>query len=118
MRILVIGGGGHIGSFLVPRLVRAGHRVTTITRGSGARYTDGPEWREITRVIADAGRWGISTPPSGPGWPPRHRCRFPTGEPRCSTTSTPTTWPRPSRGRWTDGPGSSVPTSTSSPGRR
>jgi nucleoside-diphosphate-sugar epimerase len=34
MRIVVIGGTGHIGSFLVPRLVRAGHEVVNISRGT------------------------------------------------------------------------------------
>lgn len=53
MRTLVIGGGGHIGSFLVPRLVRAGHRVTVITRGTGAVYTHGPEWDQVSHVVAD-----------------------------------------------------------------
>ena len=33
MRILVIGGTGHIGSFLTPMLVADGHTVTVITRG-------------------------------------------------------------------------------------
>ena len=33
MRVVVIGGSGHIGTFLVPRLVRAGHDVLTISRG-------------------------------------------------------------------------------------
>ena len=28
MRVLVIGGTGHIGSYLVPRLLLAGHEVT------------------------------------------------------------------------------------------
>jgi len=53
VRTLVIGGGGHIGSFLVPRLVRAGHEVTTISRGTGRRYTDGPEWSQVTEIRAD-----------------------------------------------------------------
>ena len=35
MRIVVIGGSGHIGTFLVPRLVRAGHDVISVTRSGG-----------------------------------------------------------------------------------
>lgn len=53
MRIVVIGGSGHIGSFLVPRLVRAGHHVVNVTRGQSAAYTDGPEWSNVERVTAD-----------------------------------------------------------------
>ena len=36
MRIVVIGGSGHVGSFLVPRLVRAGREVVSLTRGARA----------------------------------------------------------------------------------
>ena len=53
MRILVIGGSGHIGSFLVPRLVRAGHQVVSMSRGAATPYTDGSEWQEVTQVTAD-----------------------------------------------------------------
>ncbi|WP_138443874.1 NAD-dependent epimerase/dehydratase family protein [Sinomonas susongensis] len=53
MKIVVIGGSGHIGSFLVPRMVRAGHEVTTISRGSHEPYLDAPEWQQVRRVIAD-----------------------------------------------------------------
>lgn len=53
MRVLVIGGSGHIGSFLVPRLVRAGHDVVSMSRGRGARYTDGSEWSQVRHVTAD-----------------------------------------------------------------
>ena len=40
MRIVVIGGSGHIGTFLVPRLVRAGHEVVNISRGQRSSYVD------------------------------------------------------------------------------
>ncbi|BCW77386.1 NAD(P)-dependent oxidoreductase [Arthrobacter sp. NicSoilB11] len=53
MKVTVIGGSGHIGSFLVPRLVRAGHEVTNISRGTSAPYTDTPEWQQVHQVIAD-----------------------------------------------------------------
>ncbi|MFZ7089316.1 NAD-dependent epimerase/dehydratase family protein [Curtobacterium sp. RRHDQ10] len=53
MRILVIGGSGHIGTFLVPRLVRAGHDVVTISRGTRLPYADAPEWRQVEQVVAD-----------------------------------------------------------------
>ena len=38
MRIVVIGGSGHVGSFLVPRLIRAGHEVINLSRGRRAPY--------------------------------------------------------------------------------
>ena len=53
MRIVVIGATGHIGTFLVPRLVRAGHEVVTITRGTRTAYADAPEWQQVERVTAD-----------------------------------------------------------------
>ena len=53
MRIVVIGGSGHIGTFLVPRLVRAGHEVTVISRGSRTAYTPSPEWQQVQLVQAD-----------------------------------------------------------------
>ncbi len=56
MRIVVIGGSGHIGTFLVPRLVRAGHEVINISRGSRAAYVDAPEWRQVRQVVADRER--------------------------------------------------------------
>ncbi|MCY3021480.1 MAG: NAD-dependent epimerase/dehydratase family protein, partial [Planctomycetota bacterium] len=40
MRVLVIGGTGHIGSHLVPRLLAAGHELTVIARHAQPRYAD------------------------------------------------------------------------------
>lgn len=53
MKTVVIGGSGHIGSFLVPRLVRAGHEVVNISRGTSTPYTDSPEWQQVRQVAAD-----------------------------------------------------------------
>ncbi|MCA9890882.1 MAG: NAD-dependent epimerase/dehydratase family protein, partial [Anaerolineae bacterium] len=33
MKVVVIGGTGHVGTYLVPRLVEAGHEVVCISRG-------------------------------------------------------------------------------------
>ena len=52
-RVVVIGATGHIGSYLVPRLVRAGHDVVAISRGERGPYHEAPEWRSVERVIAD-----------------------------------------------------------------
>ena len=53
MRIVVIGASGHIGSYLVPRLVRAGHDVVAVSRGERAPYHDDPAWTEVERVGLD-----------------------------------------------------------------
>ncbi len=46
-KILVIGGYGHIGRFLVPRLVRSGWQVTAMTRGNKPA-PDTDAWRGLT----------------------------------------------------------------------
>ena len=53
MRVVVIGGSGHIGTFLVPRLVRAGHDVVSISRGRHTSYVDDPAWQQVRHVTAD-----------------------------------------------------------------
>jgi nucleoside-diphosphate-sugar epimerase len=53
MHIVVIGGTGHIGSYLVPRLVEDGHSVTVITRGSREPYTSHPAWSDVRKVLID-----------------------------------------------------------------
>jgi nucleoside-diphosphate-sugar epimerase len=53
MRIVVIGGSGHIGTFLVPRLVRAGHEVVNISRGQRSSYLADPTWQHVRHVTAD-----------------------------------------------------------------
>jgi nucleoside-diphosphate-sugar epimerase len=53
MRIVVIGGSGHVGSFLVPRLVRAGHQVVNLTRGARAPYVDDETWSGVEQIRVD-----------------------------------------------------------------
>ena len=53
MRIVVIGATGHVGGYLVPRLVADGHEVVAITRGSSSPYRDDPAWGKVERVVAD-----------------------------------------------------------------
>jgi uncharacterized protein YbjT (DUF2867 family) len=38
VRVVVIGGTGHIGSYLTPRLVAAGHDVVVLSRGERQPY--------------------------------------------------------------------------------
>ena len=53
MKAVVIGATGHVGTYLVPRLVRMGYQVTAISRGTREPYTAFPEWREVERVRLD-----------------------------------------------------------------
>src|SRR6201994_38488 len=52
-RVVVIGATGHIGTYLVPRLVRAGHDVTALSRGKREPYHSSPEWSKVTSVTVD-----------------------------------------------------------------
>ena len=53
MRVVVIGGTGHIGTYLVPSLVKAGHDTVVISRGSRRAYRDDPAWRDVAMVACD-----------------------------------------------------------------
>jgi nucleoside-diphosphate-sugar epimerase len=53
MRVVVIGGTGHIGTYLVPGLVRAGHEAVVISRGERRAYRQDPAWRSVQMVACD-----------------------------------------------------------------
>jgi nucleoside-diphosphate-sugar epimerase len=53
MHIVVIGGTGHIGTFLSPRLVEAGHGVTCVTRGRRQPYRAHDAWKQILHATLD-----------------------------------------------------------------
>ena len=53
MRIAVVGGSGHVGTFLVPRLVRGGHDVLVLSRGQRKPYLQDPTWDRVTRLVVD-----------------------------------------------------------------
>lgn len=53
MRIVVIGATGHVGSYLVPRLVRAGHEVVAISRGEREPYHADDAWKRVQRIRLD-----------------------------------------------------------------
>ena len=53
MRVVVIGGTGHVGTYLVPRLVEAGHAVTVVSRGSREPYSPHGAWQAVQRVTLD-----------------------------------------------------------------
>lgn len=52
-RIVIIGATGHIGTYLVPRLVRAGHDVVAVTRGRSEPYLPDRAWDQVERVTLD-----------------------------------------------------------------
>ena len=53
MRVVIIGGSGHIGSYLTPRLAQAGHTVVNVTRGLREPYFPDAAWRSVTQVMVD-----------------------------------------------------------------
>ena len=53
MRVTVIGATGHIGTWLIPRLVRAGHEVFAVSRGDRQPYHQSPEWGLVQKVSID-----------------------------------------------------------------
>ena len=53
MKATVIGGTGHIGTYLVPRLWQAGHEVTVVTRGKRQAYQPHPAWQSVATVALD-----------------------------------------------------------------
>ncbi|HEY2861222.1 MAG TPA: NAD-dependent epimerase/dehydratase family protein [Terracidiphilus sp.] len=53
MRVVIIGGTGHIGSYLTVRLYQAGHAVLCVCRGEKKPYRDHPAWSHIQYVHLD-----------------------------------------------------------------
>ena len=53
MRVVVIGGTGHIGTFLIPRLVNAGHDIIVASRGTREPYVAHPAWNAVERIDID-----------------------------------------------------------------
>jgi len=52
-RVVIIGGSGHVGTYLVPRLVEAGHHVVNVARGHSQPYQPHPAWKWVDTVIID-----------------------------------------------------------------
>lgn len=53
MKVIVIGGCGHIGTYLVPKLIKGGFDTTVISRGQSKPYVEDPVWKEANHVILD-----------------------------------------------------------------
>ena len=65
MRIVIIGGTGHVGTFLVPRLVSAGHEVISVSRNQRQPYQPHQAWNTVKQIAIDReaaeqeGRFGL-----------------------------------------------------------
>src|ERR1035437_3185636 len=53
MRVTVIGGSGHIGTYLTPRLVEAGHTVTCVSRSLREPYFPHIAWQKVDHCTID-----------------------------------------------------------------
>ena len=53
MRVVVIGGSGHIGTYLVPRLVEAGHEVIVLSRRQREPYQSHAAWKTVEQIAVD-----------------------------------------------------------------
>ena len=53
MRVVVIGGTGHVGTYLVPRLVARGHEVVVFSRGQRGPYQPHAAWKGVRLVTGD-----------------------------------------------------------------
>ena len=70
MKITIVGGTGHIGTYLVPRLVELGHEVTCVTRGRREPYLPHAAWAGVRKVSLDreALEARAASPPRSPAW--------------------------------------------------
>ncbi|MCS7260362.1 MAG: NAD(P)-dependent oxidoreductase [Anaerolineae bacterium] len=53
MRVVVIGATGHVGGYLVPRLVEAGHEVIALSRGQQRLYREHRAWKWVRQLTVD-----------------------------------------------------------------
>ena len=53
MLVVIIGGSGHVGTYLVPKLVGAGYKVINVTRGQRQPYIPHEAWKDVQTVFID-----------------------------------------------------------------
>jgi len=53
MRVVIIGGSGHVGTYLVPRLVAAGYEVVAVSRQQRTAYQPHGAWQKVQQVTID-----------------------------------------------------------------
>lgn len=52
-RAVIIGGSGHVGTYLVPRLVHAGYQVVNVSRSQRDPYQPHGAWHQVQQVTID-----------------------------------------------------------------
>jgi nucleoside-diphosphate-sugar epimerase len=52
-RIVIIGGSGHVGTYLVPKLIGLGHDVVNVSRGAASPYKPNPAWKSVEQISVD-----------------------------------------------------------------
>jgi nucleoside-diphosphate-sugar epimerase len=52
-RAVIIGGSGHVGTYLVPRLVQAGYEVVNVSRSQRDPYQPHGAWQAVEQVTID-----------------------------------------------------------------
>jgi len=53
MHVVLIGGTGHVGTYLVPRLIEADYQVTVISRGQRQPYLPHNAWKQVKILPLD-----------------------------------------------------------------
>lgn len=53
MKIVIIGGTGHVGTYLVPRLVQEGHEVISVSRSQRKPYQSHEAWNAVLQIQID-----------------------------------------------------------------
>jgi nucleoside-diphosphate-sugar epimerase len=53
MRAVVIGGTGHIGTYLIPRLAASGYEILNVSRSKRAPYSEHSAWKSVAHIEMD-----------------------------------------------------------------
>jgi len=53
MKIVVIGGTGHIGTYLIPLVVKMGHDVICVSRNNRKPYNECSLWEQVQKITID-----------------------------------------------------------------
>jgi nucleoside-diphosphate-sugar epimerase len=53
MHVVVIGGTGHIGTYLIPRLIEGGATVTVVSRQQREPYQPHAAWKQVKHLLLD-----------------------------------------------------------------
>jgi nucleoside-diphosphate-sugar epimerase len=53
MRVVILGGTGHIGTYLVPRLIEDGAEILSVSRGQQQPYLPHAAWKAVQQITLD-----------------------------------------------------------------